>query len=102
MIGRGVYGRPWIARSIEHDEAEPDLDERLAIALDHFRESLGFYGDRLGLRMFRKHLASYIEAAPAGTPESRREARARLCRIDEPAAVEAELTALWTDDRIAA
>jgi tRNA-dihydrouridine synthase B len=102
MIGRGVYGRPWIARSIEHDEPEPGLDERLAIALDHFRESLSFYGDRLGLRMFRKHLASYIEAAPAGKPESRREARAQLCRIDEPAAVEAALTALWTDERIAA
>jgi tRNA-dihydrouridine synthase B len=102
MIGRGVYGRPWITRSIEHDEAEPGLDERLSIALEHFRESLGFYGDKLGLRMFRKHLASYIEAAPAGTPESRRESRARLCRIDEPAAVEAALTALWTDERIAA
>jgi tRNA-dihydrouridine synthase B len=102
MIGRGVYGRPWIARSIEHDEPEPGLDERLVIALDHFRESLSFYGDRLGLRMFRKHLASYIEASPAGTPESRREARAQLCRLDEPAAVEAALTALWTNERIAA
>ena len=98
MIGRGVYGRPWIARSIEHDEAEPGLEERLAIALDHFRDSLGFYGDRVGLRMFRKHLASYIEAAPCGPPEERREARGRLCRLDEPREVEAALTALWTRD----
>jgi len=98
MIGRGVYGRPWAARAIEHDEPEPALDERLAIALDHFGDSLRFYGDRAGLRMFRKHLASYIEAAPIGSPETRREARSRLCRLDEPREVEAALTMLWTSD----
>jgi nifR3 family TIM-barrel protein len=105
MIGRGVYGRPWAARTIEHDEPEPSLDERLAIALDHFRDSLRFYGDRVGLKMFRKHLASYIEAAPhPATPEARREARARLCRIEEPGAVEAAVIDLWTPglERLAA
>lgn len=104
MIGRGVYGRPWAARSIEHDQPEPDLEARLGIALDHFRDSLAFYGDRVGLRMFRKHLASYVEAAPVGSPETRREARGRLCRLDEPCEVEAALTALWTQgpERLAA
>ena len=100
MIGRGGYGRPWAARTIEHGLPEPGLDERLAIALEHFRDSLAFYGDRVGLRMFRKHLASYIEAAPCA--EDRREARARLCRLDEPRAVEAALIALWTPERLAA
>lgn len=103
MIGRGVYGRPWAARAIEHDEREPTLEDRLAIALDHFGDSLRFYGDRAGLRMFRKHLASYIEAAPIGSPEARREARSRLCRLDEPSEIEAALTALWTPpERLAA
>jgi tRNA-dihydrouridine synthase B len=103
MIGRGVYGRPWAARAIEHDESEPALDDRLAIALDHFRDSLRFYGDRAGLRMFRKHLASYIEAAPIGSQETRREARSRLCRLDEPREVEAALSALWASpERLAA
>jgi len=104
MIGRGVYGRPWAARSIEQDEPEPALAERLAIALDHFHDSLRFYGDRVGLRMFRKHLASYVEAAPAGSPEARRDARARLCRLEEPREIEAALTALWTagEERLAA
>ncbi len=94
MVGRGVYGRPWIARTIEDGAPEPDIDARLGIALDHFRDSLSFYGDRVGLRMFRKHLASYIEAAPTLDP---REARGRLCRLDEPRAVEDALTALWRD-----
>lgn len=108
MIGRGVYGRPWIARSIEaaldgQAYAEPEVEERLAITLTHFRRSLEFYGQPLGLKMFRKHLASYIEAAPwPPSAEERRAARARLCRLDDPATVEAALIDLWTGDRRAA
>lgn len=111
MVGRGVVGKPWIARAIEAEldgrahDAEPRMDERLSIALGHFRDSLDFYGERLGLKMFRKHLAAYIEAAP--WPEDarvRREARARICSLDAPAEVEAALTALWTrpPERLAA
>lgn len=104
MVGRGVLGRPWIARSIESGlggggDGEPTLAERLDIALDHFRDSLAFYGGRLGLRMFRKHLAAYVENGPApASAEARREARARLCRMDDPADVEAALTALWSGE----
>ena len=65
---------------------------------DHLRESLAFYGERLGLRIFRKHLASYIENAPRPTQaEARREARARLCRLEDAAEVEKQLVALWRD-----
>jgi nifR3 family TIM-barrel protein len=102
MIGRGVYGRPWIAAEIEAELdggafAAPGADQRLAIALDHFRDALSFYGERLGLRVFRKHLASYIEQAPwPGDAEERRLARGAVCRLEDPAEVEESLTALWT------
>ena len=101
MVGRGVYGRPWIAHELEaHLAGEPwqvpDMEARLAIALDHFRDSLSFYGSRLGLRIFRKHLAAYIEQAPCPVdPETRRTARSSLCRLDDADAVEAGLTELW-------
>lgn len=103
MVGRGVYGRPWIAAQIEAELAgrafvEPDVEARLAIALDHFRDSLKFYGDRLGLKIFRKHLASYVENAPwPGDAQVRRSARSTLCRLDSPGEVEAGLIALWRD-----
>jgi len=109
MIGRGAYGRPWIAAQIDaglagRDLADPDMETRLAIALDHFRDALSFYGERLGLKMFRKHLASYIEAAPVpASPDARRAARAELCRLETPAEVEAALTHMWlTERRLAA
>jgi tRNA-dihydrouridine synthase B len=109
MVGRGVYGRPWIAAQIDAELAgrsyrQPTPEERLDIALQHFRDSLLFYGDRLGLRIFRKHLAAYVEQAPwPVSQDARRAARATLCRLDDPAAVERGLATLWTpDQRLAA
>ena len=110
MIGRGLYGRPWIAAQIEAELSgqtfvAPDVEVRLAIVTAHFRDSLEFYGERLGLRIFRKHLAAYIEMAPwPADPSARREARAVLCRLDDPKAVERGLSDLWLsgDRRLAA
>jgi len=105
MVGRAVYGRPWIAAQIEAElaggaYAPPALEERLSIAITHFRDSLAFYGDRLGLKIFRKHLAAYIEEAPRpASAEVRREARSRLCRLEDAAAVERGLEELWIRDQ---
>ncbi|WP_293906128.1 tRNA dihydrouridine synthase DusB [Phenylobacterium sp.] len=110
MVGRGVYGKPWIAAQIEAEMegrafVAPDAPTRLAIALAHFRDSLEFYGERLGLRIFRKHLAAYIESAPwPADAQVRREARAALCRLEDAQSVERGLKALWgtPDHRLAA
>jgi tRNA-dihydrouridine synthase len=101
MVGRGILGRPWVAAQIEAELAgrpfaPPAPEARLAIALAHFRDSLAFYGERLGLKIFRKHLAAYVEEAPwPASAEVRREARSRLCRLEEAAAVERGLEELW-------
>jgi nifR3 family TIM-barrel protein len=102
MIGRGAGGRPWVARAIQSFlgsgaiEEEPGATRRLGIALDHFRDSLRFYGDALGLKVFRKHLGWYVERAPwPASTETRREAKSRLCRLETPAEVEARLIDLW-------
>jgi tRNA-dihydrouridine synthase B len=102
MIGRGAYGRPWIAAAIDRalssgeDIIEPDLNTRLEIARDHFRDTLNFYGDGLGVRIFRKHLSWYLENAlsPASV-ETRRAARSTACRLIDPREVEAFLVEFW-------
>ena len=105
MLGRGVYGRPWLAAHLEralNDDRpipEPDRKERLAIVVEHLRASVAFYGLPLGLRMFRKHLGWYIEQAPwPADPQHRRQAKARICRIEEPETVEAAMADLWRRD----
>jgi nifR3 family TIM-barrel protein len=103
MIGRGAYGRPWIARNLDAAlagravDADPQADRRLGIVLDHFRDSLAFYGDRLGLKIFRKHLGWYVEAAPwPADAAARRLAKSQVCRLDEPSQVEEALILLWS------
>jgi nifR3 family TIM-barrel protein len=105
MIGRGAYGRPWIAAAIDKalaandDAKEPGLVERLAIVLDHLADSLRFYGDALGLRIFRKHLGWYIEQAPCPVRvEARRAARSTLCRMESAREVERALRELWATE----
>ncbi|HEY0052177.1 MAG TPA: tRNA dihydrouridine synthase DusB [Caulobacteraceae bacterium] len=101
MLGRGVYGCPWFPAQLAaglagRAVAEPDAETRLGIVLDHFADSLRFYGEPLGLKMFRKHLGWAVEKAPwPACAVVRRQEKARLCRLDSPAEVERELTRLW-------
>jgi len=107
MIGRGAYGRPWIAAALDKSLytegvlSEPSVASRLGIALEHFTDTLRFYGDALGLKIFRKHLGWYVEQAlcPAD-PALRRAARARLCQIDNAGEVESALAALWSNSAL--
>jgi tRNA-dihydrouridine synthase B len=106
MIGRGAYGRPWLARALDEALAggaeaarEPSAGDRLAIVLDHLAETLAFYGERLGLKIFRKHLGWYVERAPWPADAAvRREAKGRLCRLESAGAVADGLTALWHNE----
>jgi tRNA-dihydrouridine synthase len=81
--------------------AEPGLAHRLGIALQHFTETLRFYGDALGLKIFRKHLGWYVEQAlcPAD-PALRRATKSRLCQIDNARGVESALVELWSDSTL--
>ena len=107
MIARGAYGRPWIASALDNalkgsaDMDEPNVASRLGIALQHFTDTLRFYGDSLGLKIFRKHLGWYVEQAlcPAD-PALRRAAKSRLCQIDNAHGVESALAALWSNSAL--
>lgn len=105
MLGRGVYGRPWLAARLDAAlrgaaiATEPARDERLKIVIEHLDASARFYGLPLGLKMFRKHLGWYVEQAPwPPDPAERRAAKARLCRLDTPEAVKTALAELWEGD----
>jgi tRNA-dihydrouridine synthase B len=108
MIGRGSYGRPWIASSLgtalagEQTMAEPDAKARLAILLEHLAASVKFYGDALGLRVFRKHLGWYVENAPFGTSATRREIKATLCQLENATVLEKAVAKFWLDGSVSA
>ncbi len=70
MIGRAAQGNPWIFREVDHflrtgDRLPPpaisDVKDTL---LTHLEALYEFYGDYLGVRIARKHLAWYSKGRP--------------------------------------
>lgn len=69
MVGRGAQGAPWRLAEIAHalhGTPAPQIPQGEALAdlvIDHYDQTLEFYGKDLGLRVVRKHLGWYLDAA---------------------------------------
>lgn len=67
MIGRAAQGRPWIFNEInaflERGELVTELPRKQVseILLSHMQQLYGFYGEYMGLRIARKHVAWYCK-----------------------------------------
>lgn len=62
MIGRGAIGNPWIfARK---DRRDVSVADKIALVRRHLARNLEFYGQQLGLVLFRKHIAKYVPENP--------------------------------------
>ncbi|RMD89434.1 MAG: tRNA dihydrouridine synthase DusB [Alphaproteobacteria bacterium] len=84
MVGRAARGRPWLLGEIAAALAgrpapkPPEGEALCALVTAHYEEMLAFYGRELGVRVARKHLGWYMDAA--GTPAGLR--RATLTESD--------------------
>ena len=62
MIGRGSYGKPWIFNQIL-DSFEDNMKQikinLKELVLEHFHLNIEHYGNKIGVRNFRKHLGWY-------------------------------------------
>ena len=105
MIGRGVYGRPWLIgmvssalRGAGAGARLPSREARREIVQGHYEAMLEHYGRETGARVARKHLGWYL--AREGVAEERRRA---LMREEAPRRVLAEVAEIYRDlDRWAA
>jgi nifR3 family TIM-barrel protein len=93
MVGRGAEGRPWRLAEIAGavwgtPYAPPSPDERLAGMIAQVADSVALYGEGLGVRVVRKHVAAFVDAwgEDFGLP-ALAQTRSRLCRIDEAQAL---------------
>ena len=59
MIGRGAVGNPWIFQG--RDITSVPYAERLAVIRRHLAAMLEYYGERVGLLLFRKHVVKYVQ-----------------------------------------
>jgi tRNA-dihydrouridine synthase len=95
MIGRGAYGRPWLAGQIARflagvAEETPLLEIQLRLVDELYEEMLLHYGRDVGVRHARKHLgwALNVAAETVGAHPSHFKAhRHRILTAEEPVAV---------------
>jgi nifR3 family TIM-barrel protein len=69
MIGRATIGRPWIFDEIrnylENKTVKPyDISEKVDIISNHLKKSVLRKGERIGILLMRRHLASYFKNLP--------------------------------------
>jgi nifR3 family TIM-barrel protein len=100
MIGRSAVGRPWLVGQIGaalqgRFIPDPSPDEMTEIAIEHYEGLLSLYGENIGIRHARKHLAAYADVAITSGFAVTPTVRAELVTSDEPKAVVALLRSLY-------
>jgi nifR3 family TIM-barrel protein len=63
MIGRGIFGNPWLFQTGESNEVIP-LDERLRVMLEHTKLYIEILGGKKPLEMMKKHYKAYCSGFP--------------------------------------
>lgn len=77
MIGRAALGNPWILSKL--NKSELPADEIYRVMAEHLALMVSFYGNPLGVILFRKHLARYMSGYLTTT-----EIRGRIFQFDQP------------------
>jgi len=109
MVGRAAQGRAWLPAAIADALAAgrdaispPARPVKTAAMIAQYLDTLSLYGDALGVRMARKHLASFLEDALEGQPpESIASRRETLCQETDPQAVLTALEGLLGEEGVA-
>jgi tRNA-dihydrouridine synthase B len=62
MIGRAAIGNPWIFGKLHKEDLTPE--SFFSTIRYHLDEMVDYYGERLGIRLFRKHIKHYFADMP--------------------------------------
>lgn len=100
MIGRAAVGRPWLVGAVAaglsgRAAVEPSWGEKTASIVRQVEGSIALYGDSLGVRVVRKHIAGFIDTQFGHQPPpQRKQLRSRLCAWTTAAALVEDLRGL--------
>ncbi len=70
MIARASVGKPWIFSHTKHyintgeSLPEPALEEKVDVAIEHFKRSIDWKGELVGIYEMRRHLSNYFKGLP--------------------------------------
>ncbi|MGQ3683717.1 MAG: tRNA dihydrouridine synthase DusB [Candidatus Loosdrechtia sp.] len=65
MIGRAAIGNPWIFQYRDRDHVP--YSEKIEVIRRHLSLMQAYYGNEIGIILFRKHITKYITALPLAT-----------------------------------
>lgn len=65
MIGRAAIGNPWIFHYKDRDQVS--YSEKIEVIRRHLAVMQAYYGEYIGIILFRKHITKYITALPLAT-----------------------------------
>jgi len=66
MIGRAAIGNPWIFSRLQRQaQSKSELSATIQY---HVQEMVSYYGEKLGIVLFRKHLKHYLVEIPEARP----------------------------------
>ena len=88
MVGRAAQGRPWHPAVLAGVRTVPGPEEIAALAVEHYRMMLDFYGVEAGLRHARKHVGWYLDRFAPGLAA---DTRAAVMTARDPAFVAGHL-----------
>lgn len=99
MVGRATLGKPWLVAQIEAQLAglpwtEPDIATKIDAMTEHYEGLLSLYGDRVGIRHARKHLAAFADHAAEEGYALAHDSRRELVTTTEPGRVIALLRSI--------
>ncbi len=95
VVGRGCLGRPWLFGDLadafagRRQRRPPSLGEVAAVMVTHARLLCDVFGERHGIRQFRKHVSWYLTGFPVGG-----EHRRGMAQLDSMADLEAAVDQL--------
>ena len=98
MVGRACMGAPWLPGLIAGTLTEiPELDEQCDSLCEQISDSVSLYGEKLGVRIVRKHVAAAIDRLAVEMPPARRvHLRRKLCRISDMCELLPEIGRLYS------
>lgn len=67
MIGRAAMGNPWIFSRLDLTQVSQAMVKQMIA--EHLSQMLSFYGEEIGLVLFRKHASRYLSLLPLSTVE---------------------------------
>lgn len=92
MLGRAIFGNPWLFSSLHGEQTIPSVKEKLAVMVEHTKLYEKLLGDIKGFAIMKKHYKAYVNGF-----DHAKEFRAELMECNDAKEVEDKVKKFLND-----